>query len=203
MAVGLASGLAAIAFAALLPDAVAYIYLGAQLAGIGWVYFGFGVADGRPSAIAVQVLSAGVFLSVGFLGAYHESTVLLGVGFLAHGGSDWLHHNDQGPTHVRTCARGTHRSALSPTSSSACRCSPAGCCRRLLTIPGSRTGPFTSAPRRRALVQTVSEACGSPGLCAGLVTGPFDELDGRALHARIEECVVLVGGRGLIVTRRA
>jgi hypothetical protein len=51
MAVGLASGLAAIAFTALLADAVAYIYLGAQLAGIGWVYFGFGVADGRPSAI--------------------------------------------------------------------------------------------------------------------------------------------------------
>ena len=49
MAVGLALGLAAIAFAALLPDTVAYIYLGAQLAGIGWVYFGFGVADGRPS----------------------------------------------------------------------------------------------------------------------------------------------------------
>jgi hypothetical protein len=63
MAVGLASGLAAIAFAALLPDAVAYIYLGAQLAGIGWVYFGFGVADGRPSAVAVQVLSAGAFLT--------------------------------------------------------------------------------------------------------------------------------------------
>ena len=102
MAVGLASGLAAIAFAALLPDAVAYIYLGAQLAGIGWVYFGFGVADGRPSAIAVQVLSAGAFLTVGFLGAYHESTALLGVGFLAHGGWDWLHHNDHGPTHVRT-----------------------------------------------------------------------------------------------------
>ena len=78
MAVGLAAGLAAIAFAALLPDAVAYIYLGAQLAGVGWVYFGFGVADGRPSAVAIQVLSAGAFLTVGFLGAYHESTVLRG-----------------------------------------------------------------------------------------------------------------------------
>jgi hypothetical protein len=37
MAVGLASGLAAVAFTALLPDAVAYLYLGAQLAGVGWV----------------------------------------------------------------------------------------------------------------------------------------------------------------------
>src|SRR3954466_13023236 len=78
MSVGLASGLAAIAFAALLPDSVAYIYLGAQLAGIGWVYFGFGVADGRPSAIAVQVLSAGGFLTLGFPGAYHQAPGVLG-----------------------------------------------------------------------------------------------------------------------------
>jgi tetrahydromethanopterin S-methyltransferase subunit C len=50
MAVGLAGGLAGIAFAAVLPYPVAYIYVGAQLAGVGWIYFGFGVADGRPSA---------------------------------------------------------------------------------------------------------------------------------------------------------
>jgi hypothetical protein len=102
MAVGLASGLAAVTFTALLPDALAYIYVGAQLAGIGWVYFGFGVADGRPSAIAVQVLSAAAFMTIGYLGAYHHSTLLLGAGYLAHGAWDWLHHNDHGPTHVRT-----------------------------------------------------------------------------------------------------
>ena len=95
-------GLAAIALAALLPDAVAFIYLGAQLAGIGWVYFGFGVADGRPSAIAVQIASAGVFLAVGLLGAYHQSALLLGLGFLAHGAWDWVHHDGHGPTHVRS-----------------------------------------------------------------------------------------------------
>jgi hypothetical protein len=33
MAVGLASGLAAVTFTALLPDALAYIYVGAQLPG--------------------------------------------------------------------------------------------------------------------------------------------------------------------------
>jgi hypothetical protein len=102
LAAGFGAGLAAVAFAALLPDPVAYIYLGAQLAGVGWVYFGFGVADGRAFAIAVQVLSASVFLTIGFLGAYHESTLLLGIGFLAHGGWDWVHHDDRGPTHVRT-----------------------------------------------------------------------------------------------------
>ena len=50
----------------------------------------------------MQVASAGVFLVVGFLGAYHQSALLLGVGYLAHGGWDWLHHDDHGPTHVRT-----------------------------------------------------------------------------------------------------
>jgi hypothetical protein len=102
VAVGLAVGVAAVAFAVVLPDAVAYIYLGAQLAGVGWIYFGFGVADGRPSAIAVQALSAAVFMTVGYLGAYHQSTALLGAGYVAHGAWDWLHHNNHGPTHVRT-----------------------------------------------------------------------------------------------------
>ena len=81
MAARRAAGLAAIAFAALLPDAVTYIYLGAQLAGIGWAYLGFAVADGLPSAIAVQCLSTTGFLAAGFLGAYHESMVLLPLGF--------------------------------------------------------------------------------------------------------------------------
>jgi hypothetical protein len=99
---GFGAGLVALAFAAALPDAVAYVYLGAQLAGVGWVYFGFGVADGRASAIAVQVFSASAFLTVGFLGAYHRSTLLLGLGFIAHGAWDWVHHDDHGPTHVRT-----------------------------------------------------------------------------------------------------
>jgi hypothetical protein len=102
MAVGFGAGLVALAFTAALPDGVAYLYLGAQLAGVGWVYFGFGVADGRPSAIAVQVLSAGVFLVIGFLGAYHESALVLGLGFVAHGGWDWVHHDHHGPTRVRT-----------------------------------------------------------------------------------------------------
>ena len=30
------------------------------------------------------------------------SPLLLGIGFLAHGGWDWVHHDDHGPTHVRT-----------------------------------------------------------------------------------------------------
>jgi hypothetical protein len=102
MAVGLAGGLACVVFAAVLPNAVAYLYLGAQLAGVGWVYFGFGVADGRLSSVVVEVLSASAFLTVGFLGAYHQSAVVLGLGFLAHGGWDWLHHDGHGPARIRT-----------------------------------------------------------------------------------------------------
>jgi hypothetical protein len=60
------------------------------------------VADGRPSAIAVQALSAVRFITVGYLGAYHHSTALLGADYLPHGAWDWLHHNNHGPTHVRT-----------------------------------------------------------------------------------------------------
>jgi hypothetical protein len=102
MAVGFSSGLMSTALTVVLTDSVAFIYLGALLAGIGWVYFGFGVADGRPSAIAVQVSSASVFLILGLLGAYHHSAALLGVGFLLHGAWDYVHHDDHGPTHVRT-----------------------------------------------------------------------------------------------------
>jgi hypothetical protein len=100
--VGFGAGLVAVAIGAVLPDPVAYIYFGAQLAAIGWVYFGFGVADGRPVSIAVQVVSASVFLTIGFLAAYHQSTVLLGLGFIAHGAWDWVHHDGHGPTHVRS-----------------------------------------------------------------------------------------------------
>lgn len=38
---------------------------------------------------------------MGYLGAYHHSALLLGLGYLAHGGWDWLHHNNHGPTRVR------------------------------------------------------------------------------------------------------
>ena len=101
MAVGLALGLASNAFTAVIGAPPAHAYLGALLSGIGCVYLGFAIADGRPSAIAVQIASAVVFLTIGFLGAYHGSEVLLGAGFLGHGAWDWLHHEGHGPTRVR------------------------------------------------------------------------------------------------------
>jgi hypothetical protein len=47
--VGFGCGLVAIAVGALLPDAVVYVVFGAQLAAIGWVYFGSASATGAPS----------------------------------------------------------------------------------------------------------------------------------------------------------
>ena len=102
MAVGLAAGLAAIALVALLPDAFAYVYLGAQL---GRCRLGLlrvrrrrrpPVRHRRPGRSAASSWPWGA------LGAYHHSTLLLGIGFLAHGAWDWVHHDDHGPTHVRT-----------------------------------------------------------------------------------------------------
>jgi hypothetical protein len=102
MAVGLALGLITNAFAAPLSHGDALVYLAIVLAAIGWVYLGFAIADGRPSAIAVQAASALVFLNVAFLGVQRDSELLLGLGFLAHAAWDWLHHDGHGPTHVRT-----------------------------------------------------------------------------------------------------
>jgi hypothetical protein len=102
MAVGLGLGLVSNAFAAPWSDADARMYLGVLLAAIGAVYFGFAIADGRPSAIAVQAMSAVVFLNIAFLGVQQGSDLLLGLGFLAHAGWDWIHHDGHGPTRVRT-----------------------------------------------------------------------------------------------------
>ena len=102
MAVGLGLGLLSNAFTAPLSDSAARAYLGILLAAIGAVYLGFAIADGRTSAIAVQAISATVFLNVAFLGVQQESDLLLGLGFLAHAGWDWIHHDGHGPTRVRT-----------------------------------------------------------------------------------------------------
>jgi hypothetical protein len=102
MAVGLALGLLSNAFAFALGEGEAFVYRGILLAGIAWVYFGFAVADGRRSAIAIQAIAALVFFNVAFIGAREESELLLGLGFLAHAGWDWLHHDGHGPTAVRS-----------------------------------------------------------------------------------------------------
>jgi hypothetical protein len=102
MLVGLVLGLVGVAFAAVTSDALGRIYLGCLLAGIGFVYVGFAIADGRRSALVVQIASAIVFLNVAYIGAQQKSSLLLGLGFLGHAVWDAIHHEGHGPTEVRT-----------------------------------------------------------------------------------------------------
>jgi uncharacterized protein DUF6010 len=108
IAVGLTVGLFTVACAAALSRSQAHLYLGLLLAAVGWVYLGFGVADGRTSAIAVQAVSITVVLNVAYLGVQLGVPVILGVGFLAHGAWDWVHHDGHGQP---TCGAGTRPSA--------------------------------------------------------------------------------------------
>ena len=102
MAIGLVLGLVGVGFATVLSDEQGRIFLGGLLAGIAFVYLGFAVADGRRSAIVVQVISVLVFLNIANLGVEHDSALLLGLGFLGHAAWDALHHEHHGPTEVRT-----------------------------------------------------------------------------------------------------
>jgi hypothetical protein len=103
MALGVVGGLVAIATALLATTANdARLCLGALLAGIGFVYLGFAISDGRTSAILIQATSALVFLWVAIIGIHQESDLVLGLGFLGHGAWDALHHEGHGWTKVRT-----------------------------------------------------------------------------------------------------
>ena len=103
MVVGLVGGLLAIATALFATSADdARLVLGALLAGIGFVYLGFAIGDGRTSAIIVQAGSALVFVWIAIIGIHAESNLLLGIGFLAHGAWDAIHHEGHGWTKVRT-----------------------------------------------------------------------------------------------------
>jgi hypothetical protein len=101
--VGLIGGLVAIAAALFASDANdARLMLGTLLAGIGFVYVGFAVSDGRVPAIVIQAIAALVFLNLAQIGIREESNLVLGLGFVAHGVWDALHHEHHGWTRVRT-----------------------------------------------------------------------------------------------------
>jgi hypothetical protein len=103
MVVGLVGGLVAIATALFASSADdARLMLGTLLAGIGFVYLGFAIADGRRSAILIQAISALAFLWIAQIAIREDSNLLLGLGFLAHGAWDAFHHEGHGWTKVRT-----------------------------------------------------------------------------------------------------
>jgi hypothetical protein len=102
IALGVLSGLASTGFSALWSDTDALAYNAMLLTGIAWVYVGFAIADGRAGSIAVQVLVATAALGCAFFGFRADSGLIIGLGFIAHGAWDWLHHNRGGATPVRT-----------------------------------------------------------------------------------------------------
>ena len=102
MVVGVVSGLVSTGFSALWDGTDSLAYNAMLLTGIGWVYLGFAIADGRRSAIIIQAVSAFACLGVAFVGFHGDSHLVIGLGFIAHGAWDWLHHNHRGPTEVRT-----------------------------------------------------------------------------------------------------
>ncbi len=85
-----------------LDDYESTVTAGAGLAAVGGVYLGFAIADGRPSAIAIQAVSMLAFAVVAYIGVVEDSQVLIGAGWITHGFWDALHHEHHGPTEVKT-----------------------------------------------------------------------------------------------------
>ena len=108
MLVGVVLGLVGVGFAAVTSDATGRIDLGCLLAGIGFVYLGFAIADGRRSALVVQIASVVVLLNVAYIGVQQKSSLLLGLGFLGH--MVWMRFTTRG-TGRRRCGPGGRPSA--------------------------------------------------------------------------------------------
>jgi Family of unknown function (DUF6010) len=99
---GAVLGLATDAVMLALPRQQARRLSGAALAAAAGVYLGFAVADGRRSALLVQVGEVLSFTALAALAVQRDSPGLLGVGWLAHTTWDALHHRGRGSTRVRS-----------------------------------------------------------------------------------------------------
>ncbi|MGH9277860.1 MAG: DUF6010 family protein [Acidimicrobiales bacterium] len=67
-------------------------FLAVQLSFIGAVYFGFGVADGRITGLAVEFLVAGAFLFAAAAALWADAPIVLAIGYAAHAAWDLAHH---------------------------------------------------------------------------------------------------------------
>lgn len=99
---GAVLGLATDAMVLALPRQQARRLSGAGLAATGGVYLGFGVADGRRSALLVQAGELLAFTALAAVAVQRDSPGLLGAGWLAHPIWDALHYRGRGPTRVRS-----------------------------------------------------------------------------------------------------
>jgi hypothetical protein len=97
IAAGIAGGAitSLIARSPFIPDAVAYHSV--WLAVIGAVYFGFAVADGRPSIVILETAVATGFLVIAFLGLWW-APAFVAAGLVLHGFWDLGHR----PSGIKT-----------------------------------------------------------------------------------------------------
>ena len=102
----IAVGFAAAALGGLLTlgldDSERAIFAGVALAAIAGIYLGFAIADGRTSAIAIQLASVIAFAILAYVGIEQDSLILIGAGWVGHGFWDAIHHEHHGPTEVKT-----------------------------------------------------------------------------------------------------
>lgn len=77
-------------------------FLAVQVAFIGAIYFGFGIADGRVVPLAVEFTVAGAFLLAGAVALWADAPLVLAGAYLAHALWDAVHHPRAVSMPVRT-----------------------------------------------------------------------------------------------------
>jgi hypothetical protein len=101
-AVGLGLAVVMLAPLLLLSKLAGMQFLAVQIAFIGAIYFGFGIADGRVVPLIIEFLVAGLFLFAGAAALWADSPILLAGAYVAHAGWDAVHHPRAVSTPVRT-----------------------------------------------------------------------------------------------------
>ena len=91
-AVGLGLAVVMLAPLLLLSKLAGMQFLAVQIAFIGAIYFGFGIADGRVGNLVTEFLVSGAFLFVAAASLWADSPALLAGAYVAHAGWDYLHH---------------------------------------------------------------------------------------------------------------
>ena len=99
VALAVALAVPTIVLVSLIPADRARVFLAMQLAVIGGIYIGFGIADGRLSAIAFEAVQAGTFIVIALCGVWYSWWFLVG-GYFGHGLWDFAHHSHGVQTRV-------------------------------------------------------------------------------------------------------
>lgn len=76
----------------LLPDVISRMAIAITISLIAGAYIGFGARDGRPGVFIIELIAAGIFGFMAFLGVVW-TPYMFAVALFAHGFWDLLHHN--------------------------------------------------------------------------------------------------------------